>query len=62
MQHVYLSMLWVTWSGVESNVLVVALAVLAFGLLAGRLRSRPVTMPTVFTGAGSCSGPACSAS
>ncbi len=36
----------------EQNILVVALAVLAFGLFAGRLRGTPVTAPMVFTAAG----------
>ncbi len=36
----------------EHNILVVAVAVLAFGLLAGRLRGTPVTAPMVFTAAG----------
>lgn len=36
----------------ESDILVVALAVLAFGMLAGRLAGTPLTMPMLFTSAG----------
>ncbi len=36
----------------DVNLLVVALAVLAFGVLAGRLSGTSVTMPMIFTGAG----------
>ncbi len=36
----------------EGNLLVVGLAVLAFGIFAGRLRGTPITMPMVFTAAG----------
>lgn len=36
----------------DENILVVALAVLAFGVLAGRLSGTSVTMPMVFTAAG----------
>lgn len=36
----------------ESDIGVVALAVVAFGMLAGRLNGTPVTMPMVCTGAG----------
>ncbi len=41
----------------EANIFVVALAVLAFGLLAGRLQGTPITMPMVFTAAGLLLGP-----
>ena len=41
-----------------SIVLVVALAVLAFIVLAGRLAGTPVTMPMLFTTAGLLLGPA----
>ena len=41
----------------ETDILVVALAVLAFGLLAGRLSDTPITMPMLFTGAGLLLGP-----
>ncbi len=41
----------------DSNLLVVALAVLAFGVLGGRLSGTPLTMPMVFTGAGILLGP-----
>ncbi|WP_110649763.1 cation:proton antiporter [Salinicola peritrichatus] len=41
----------------EANIFVVALAVLAFGMLAGRLQSSPLTMPIVFTTAGIVLGP-----
>jgi len=37
---------------VDINILVVAVAVLAFGLFAGRLRGTPLTAPMVFTAAG----------
>lgn len=37
---------------VDKDLLVIALAVLAFALLAGRLGGTPVTMPILFTGAG----------
>jgi NhaP-type Na+/H+ or K+/H+ antiporter len=40
-----------------NDILVVALAVLAFGLLAGRLRGSSLTMPMVFTAAGLLLGP-----
>ena len=41
----------------EGNLIVVALAVLAFGLLAGRLDGTPITMPMVFTAGGLLLGP-----
>lgn len=41
----------------ESDILLVALAVLAFGMLAGRLAGTPLTMPMLFTGAGLVLGP-----
>lgn len=41
-----------------SNILIVALALLAFGCLAGRLSGTPVTMPMLFTAAGALLGPA----
>ncbi|WP_106475645.1 cation:proton antiporter [Phytohalomonas tamaricis] len=41
----------------DANILAVALAVLAFGLLTGRLRGSPLTMPMVFTAAGLLLGP-----
>lgn len=41
----------------ETNLLLVGLAVLGFGLLAGRLASSPVTMPMVFATAGLILGP-----
>ncbi|QEA39283.1 hypothetical protein FGL86_09490 [Pistricoccus aurantiacus] len=41
----------------EANVFVVALAVLGFGLLAGRLQGTPITLPMVFTTAGILLGP-----
>jgi len=37
---------------VESEILVLALAVLAFGMLAGRLEGSPLTMPMLFTALG----------
>ncbi|MEI4274026.1 cation:proton antiporter [Klenkia sp. LSe6-5] len=40
-----------------TTILVVGLAVLAFGLLAGRLSGTPITMPMVFTAAGLVLGP-----
>jgi len=42
---------------VEGNLLVVGLAVLAFGLLSGRLTGTPITLPMVFTAAGLVLGP-----
>ncbi len=42
----------------HGEALVVALAVLAFGLVAGRLRGTSLTMPMVFTAAGLLLGPA----
>ncbi len=36
----------------DGNILLIALAVLAFGVIAGRLSGTPVTMPMVFTAAG----------
>ncbi|SFH84009.1 cation:proton antiporter [Modicisalibacter xianhensis] len=41
----------------DANVFVVALAVLLFGLLAGRLQGTPITMPMVFTAVGLLLGP-----
>ncbi|MEP6464522.1 MAG: cation:proton antiporter [Frankiaceae bacterium] len=41
----------------DNDVLVVAVTVLAFGLVAGRLKGWPVTMPMLFTGAGLLLGP-----
>ncbi|WP_048306229.1 sodium:proton antiporter [Halomonas sp. PR-M31] len=41
----------------DANIGVVALAVLAFGLLAGRLQGTPITLPMVFTTAGILLGP-----
>lgn len=40
-----------------SDILVVAVAVLVFGVLAGRLSGTPITMPMIFTGAGLLLGP-----
>jgi len=42
---------------VESDIVVVALAVLAFALLAGRLSGSPLTMPILFTAIGLLLGP-----
>lgn len=41
----------------DSNIIVVALAVLGFGLVAGRLSRAPLTMPMLFTAGGVLLGP-----